>query len=53
MLSTTEYEVLTVGLVLILHVQLAQAKVAKRNVSSVVEQYVLGLQIAVDDVETV
>ena len=42
-----------VGLVLILHIELAQSEIAQRNVTSVVEQNVLGLEIAVDDVESV
>lgn len=43
----------TVGLVFVLHVQLTQAKVAKRDMASVIEENVLGLQVTVDDVESV
>lgn len=50
--SFEDGRVLTVGSIVILHVQLAQTKVAKRNVPRVVEQNVLGLQVAVDDVES-
>ena len=45
--------VLTVCPVLILHVQLAQTKVAKCNVTGVVEENVFWLQITVNDVEAV
>jgi hypothetical protein len=43
----------TVCLVLILHIEFAQTEVAKSNVTSVIKQDVLGLQISVDDVEAV
>ena len=44
---------LTVGLILVLHVQLAQTEVAECNVTSVIEKNVLWLQITIDDVEAV
>ena len=44
---------LTVCAVLILHVELAETEVAKRNVSCVVKKNVLWFQVTVDDVETV
>jgi len=43
----------TVCLVLVLHVELAQTEIAQSNVTSVVEQDVLGLQVSVNDVEAV
>jgi hypothetical protein len=43
----------TVCSVLVLHVQLTETEVAKSNMSSVVEKDVLGLQVTVNDVETV
>ncbi len=44
---------LTVGTIFILHVQFAQTKVAESNMAGVIEENVLGLEITVDDVETV
>jgi hypothetical protein len=44
---------LTVCSVFVLHVKLAKTKVAQRDVSSVIKKDVLGLQVTVDDVETV
>jgi hypothetical protein len=44
---------LTVCAVLILHVELAETEITKGNVARVVEKNVLGLQIAVNDVEAV
>jgi hypothetical protein len=44
---------LTVGPVFILHVKLAETKVAKSNVSSVIKQNVLWLQVTVNDIEAV
>lgn len=44
---------LTVCPILILHIQLAKTEVAKRNVSAVIKKDVLGLEIAVDDLEPV
>jgi hypothetical protein len=43
----------TVSPIVLLHVQLAETKVAQSDVSSVVQQDVLRLQVAVDDIETV
>lgn len=43
---------LTVCAILILHVQLAQTKVAQGNVASVVQKDILRLEITVDDLET-
>ena len=45
-------EGLTVGSVLILHVQLAETEIAESNVSSVIQENVLGLQISVDDLKS-
>jgi hypothetical protein len=44
---------LTVGAVLILHVQLAKTEIAECNMSGVIEENVLWLEITVDNVETV
>lgn len=44
---------LTVRPITFAHVQLAKTEVAQSNVSSVVEQNVLWLQVAIDDVEAV
>lgn len=44
---------LTVGSVLILHVQLAKTEIAQCNMASVIKQNVLGFEIAVDDLEPV
>lgn len=44
---------LTVCPILILHIQLAKTKVAKRNVPTVIKKDVLGLKIAIDDLEPV
>lgn len=44
---------LTICAILILHVQLAKPEITKSNVSSVIEQNILWLQVTVDDVETV
>lgn len=44
---------LTIRLGFIPHVELAKTKVAKCNVSSIVEQNVLRLKIAIDDIEPV
>lgn len=44
---------LTVRAVFVLHVQLAQTEIAQRNVTCVIEQNVLGLQITVNDIESV
>lgn len=44
---------LTVCPILILHIQLAKTKVAKRNVSAVIKKDVFGLKIAIDDLEPV
>jgi len=43
----------SVCLVLVLHVQLAQAEIAERDVADVVDEDVLRLEIAVDDAEAV
>lgn len=42
----------TVGSVTVAHVQLAEAKVAQSNVSCVIKQDVLWLEITIDDVES-
>lgn len=44
---------LTVGSVLILHVQLAKTEIAQRNMAGVIKQDILGFEIAVDDLESV
>lgn len=44
---------LTVCSVLVLHVQLAKTEIAESNVSSIIEKNVLGLEISVDDLESV
>jgi hypothetical protein len=43
----------TVGLLGLAHVQLAQAEIAQGDMTGVIEQYVLWLEIAIDDVEAV
>lgn len=42
-----------VGTILVLHVKLAQSKVAKGDMTSVIQQDVFGFQIPVDDLESV
>lgn len=42
-----------VGCLIVIHVELAETEVAQRDVSSVVEENILGLEIAVDHVEAV
>lgn len=44
---------LTIRPVLVLHVELAETKVTKGNVTSVIQQDILWLQVAVDDIEAV
>lgn len=44
---------LTVCPVFVFHVKLAETKVAESNVSCVIEQNILWLQVTVDDIETV
>lgn len=44
---------LTVGLIAFTYVEFTQAKIAERNVAGIIEQNVLGLQVAVNDVEAV
>ena len=44
---------LTICPVLVSHVEFAEAKVAEGDVARVVEEDILGLEIAVDDVEAV
>lgn len=47
----TTHVLLTVRFVFVLHIQLAEPKIAQSNVTCVIQQDVLGLEIAVDDVE--
>ena len=47
-----KYAKLTISPVFILHVQLAKTKITQSDVSSVIKQDVLRLEVAVDDVET-
>jgi hypothetical protein len=44
--------VLTVGPVFVFHVQFAKAEIAQSNVTSIIEEDVLGLQVSVNNIET-
>lgn len=44
---------LTVCPILILHIQLAETEIAEGNVTGVIKKDILGLQVTVDDLETV
>jgi len=44
---------LTRGLLRLRHVQFAQPKITERNVPGVIQQNILGLQVAIDDIEPV
>src|SRR5882757_2488917 len=44
---------LTRGLLRLRHVQFAQPEIAERNVASIIQEDILGLQVTIDDVEPV
>jgi hypothetical protein len=44
---------LTIGAILVLHIKFAESKIAECNVTSVIKEDVLWLQITVDDIESV